>query len=72
MLLRRIEVVDAKHRTENVACGKALQRAGMKFEGTLRSRRVDKNDGHRDDLNYYSVTKEDLYLKDEELIITYS
>lgn len=56
-------VVEAKHRSENIGCGKALQKAGMKFEGTLRSRRIDKKDGHRDDLNYYSISKDDLLVK---------
>lgn len=52
-------IVIADHNKENVASGRVMQKAGMKYDGTLRSRKIDKN-GNRYDLVYYSITKDEL------------
>lgn len=52
-------LVTANHRASNPASGKVMQKAGMKYDGTLRSRRIDP-DGKRSDMIYYSIIKEEL------------
>lgn len=50
--------------SRNPTSSKVMKKAGMAFEGTLRSRIADKN-GVCNDLGYYFITKEE-YLKLKE------
>lgn len=52
-------LVEANHRSSNPASGRVMQKAGMKYDGTLRDRRLDV-DGTRRDMLYYSITKNEL------------
>ena len=52
-------LVEANHRSSNPASGRVMQKAGMKYDGTLRERRID-IDGTRADMLYYSITKNEL------------
>ena len=52
-------LVTANHRSSNPASGKVMQKAGMKYDGTLRERKIDK-DGSRADMVYYSITKDEI------------
>lgn len=55
------ETIYADYMVNNPASGKVMKKSGMTFEGILRSRINDKN-GVRNDLGYYSITREE-YLK---------
>ena len=52
-------LVEANHRSSNPASGRVMQKAGMKYDGTLRERRINL-DGTRADMIYYSITKNEL------------
>ena len=52
-------LVTACHWSSNPASGKVMQKAGMKYDGTLRERRINQ-DGTRADMIYYSITKNEL------------
>lgn len=52
------EVIFAKHLSQNPGSGKVMMKCGLKYEGTLRDRFVDK-DGIRNDLLSYSITKDE-------------
>ena len=52
-------LVEANHRSSNPASGRVMQKSGMKYDGTLRERRID-IDGTRADMLYYSITKNEL------------
>ena len=52
-------LVEANHKAINPASGRVMQKAGMKYDGTLRSRKIYK-DGTRVDMIYYSITKDEL------------
>lgn len=52
-------LVEANHRSSNPASGRIMQKAGMKYEATLRDRKVNP-DGTRADVIYYSIKKEEL------------
>lgn len=52
-------LVEANHRSSNPASGRVMQKAGMKYDGTLRERRIDP-DGTRSNMIYYSITKDEL------------
>ncbi len=54
------EVIFAEHMSNNPASGKVMEKAGMKYEGNLRSRIIDK-DGLRNDLLSYSITKDEYF-----------
>lgn len=56
------EVVCAEHMEYNPGSGKVMEKSGMKKEGVLRSRIVD-GDGKRNDLIYYSITKDEYFSK---------
>ncbi len=51
-------VICANHLSENPASGKVMQKCGMKYEGTLKARYVDKA-GIRNDMLSYSITKDE-------------
>lgn len=53
-------LVEAKHHACNPASGRVMEKAGMKKEGILRERRVNKIKNGYDDLVIYSITKLDL------------
>lgn len=52
------ETVYADYMLNNPASGKIMEKSGMKFEGILRSRIIDK-DGNRNDLGYCSIIREE-------------
>ena len=52
-------MVICNHRSSNPASGRVMQKAGMKYDGTLRARRFEE-DGTRSDMVYYSITKDEL------------
>lgn len=54
-----VELIMAKHNKSNIASGKVMQKANMKYDGTLRSRVIDKVTKERDDFVYYSITKDE-------------
>lgn len=54
-----VELVMAKHNENNPASGKVMQKSGMKYDGMLRSRLIDKDTGDRVGLVYYSISKEE-------------
>ena len=54
-------LVYAIYMSLNPASGKVMEKSGLKYEATLKSRMLDK-DNIRNDLIYYSLTKEE-YLK---------
>ncbi len=57
-------LVFARHMSLNPASGKVMEKAGLKYEATLKGRMLDK-DNIRNDLIYYSLTKDE-YLKDNK------
>ncbi len=52
-------IVEANHRSSNPASGRIMQKAGMKYDGTLRERKIDP-DGSRVDTICYSIKKDEL------------
>lgn len=56
------DTIFAEHLVNNIASGKVMENANMKYEGRLRSRVID-NDGIRNDLDVYSITKEGYFNK---------
>ena len=52
-------MIEAKVRAENIGSIRVCEKAGMKLDAILPKRRVDKFDGHRDDLYIYSLNRED-------------
>lgn len=56
-------LIEAKYNSTNIASGKLLQKVGMKQDGVLRDRRVDKETGKRCDLVICSMLKAEYYAK---------
>ena len=54
------DIINAEFMNNNPASGKVMEKSGMKFEGTLRSRVIDKNN-IRNDLVCYSITKDEYF-----------
>lgn len=54
------ETIWAEYLENNPASGRVMQKVGMKYEGTLRKRIIDK-DNIRNDLHVYSILKEEYY-----------
>ena len=54
------ELICAEYMSNNPASGKVMEKSGMKYEGILRSRVVDK-DNKRNDLISYSITREEYF-----------
>ena len=52
-------MLTAKHLAENPASGKVMQKCGMKYDATIRSGYISKVTGIRDNLVYYSITKDE-------------
>ena len=59
-----LDVIYAYHMSNNPNSGKVMKKAGMSYEGILRGRVFD-NDGVRNDLISYSITKDE-YLNNKE------
>lgn len=57
------ETIYAEYMLLNPGSGKVMEKSGMIFEGTQKSRVIDK-EGNRSDLGVYSLTKEE-YFKNE-------
>ena len=53
-----VNKVEARHDTKNPAAGKVMEKAGMKYEKTLKN--DDINNQGTCDCHYYSITKKDL------------
>ena len=53
-------LVEARHIAGNPASGRVMQKAGMKYEATLRQRRINGETGQIDDLLHYSITKDEI------------
>lgn len=51
------ETIFAEFLTRNPASGRVMEKSGMIYEGEVKSRVVD-NDGNRNDIRSYSITKE--------------
>lgn len=60
-----VEVITAKHNENNLASGKVMQKAGMKCDGILRSRVIDKETKKRVGFVVYSITRDE-YLKNRK------
>lgn len=56
------DVVNAEFMENNPASGRVMEKAGLMYEGKIRSRVIDKN-GLRNDLLNYSITKEEYFNK---------
>lgn len=54
------DLLYAQFMENNPASGKVMEKAGMKYEGVLRSRVIDK-DNKRNNLINYSITKEEYF-----------
>ena len=52
-------LVSANHRSSNPASGRVMQKAGMKYDGTLRERKIDP-DGTRSDVIFYSIKRNEI------------
>ena len=59
----KAETIYAEYMLLNPGSGKVMEKSGMIFEGTQKSRVLDK-EGNRSDLSVYSLTKEE-YFKNE-------
>ena len=53
----RLNRVEAQHETGNPASGRVMQKAGMRYEGTLRQR--VRNKGHFSDVHLYAILSQD-------------
>lgn len=56
----KIHLIEAKHHASNPASGRVMEKAGMKKDGILRERRINKIKEGYDDLIVYSIIKSDL------------
>lgn len=54
------DVIFAEYMTNNPGSGKVMAKSGMKYEGAVRGRILDK-DGNRNDLGSYSITKAEYF-----------
>lgn len=57
----KVETIYANHLASNPASGRVMQKAGMKYEGTLRNRMIDKNTNTPTNLETYSIIKDDYF-----------
>lgn len=57
-----VDIINAEFMENNPASGRVMEKVGMKYEGTLRSRVIDKNNLRNDLLNY-SITKVEYFNK---------
>ena len=54
------DLINAEFMENNPASGRVMEKVGMQYEGTLRSRVIDKNNIRNDLLNY-SITREEYF-----------
>ena len=50
---------EARFNTKNIASGKVMEKAGMKYEGTLREVKINRN-GDYYDMSVYSILRSDI------------
>lgn len=55
-----VYLIETRHISGNPASGRVMEKAGMKKDGVLRNRRINKATGEYNDLIYYSITKDEL------------
>ena len=55
-----IYLVEARHISGNPASGRVMEKAGMRKDGVLRSRRINKHTKERNDAVVYSIIKDEL------------
>ena len=53
------QLIETVVRNDNKGSVKICEKSQMKLDGILRNRRIDKIDGHRDDIRVYSITKQE-------------
>ena len=53
-------LVEARHISGNPASGRVMEKAGMRKDGVLRSRRINKHTKERNDTVVYSIIKDEL------------
>lgn len=58
-----VETIYANHLSANIPSGKVMIKAGMKYEGTLRNRMIDKNTKVSMNLESYSIIKDEYFNK---------
>jgi len=56
-----VETIYAEHWADNPSSGKVMLKSGMKYEGALRSRLIDKNTNKPTNLESYSIIREDYF-----------
>lgn len=56
-----VETIYAEHWADNPSSGKVMLKSGMKYEGSLRNRLIDKNTNKPTNLESYSIIKEDYF-----------
>lgn len=56
-----VETIYANYISNNRASGRVMEKSGMKHDGTLRNRMIDKNTNKHVNLEAYSITKEDYF-----------
>lgn len=59
----RLNRIEAQHEADNPASGRVMEKAGMQYEGTLRSRVFNK--GHFSDVRLYARLRTDAPVRDE-------
>ena len=55
-----VYLVEADYISDNLASGRVMEKAGMKKDGVLRSRRINKVTGKYNDIICYSIKKDEL------------
>ena len=53
------QLIETVVRNDNKGSAKICEKSQMKLDGISRNRRIDKIDGHRDDIRVYSITKQE-------------
>ena len=51
------DLVEARHLVDNPASGRVMEKSGMKYEATLKSRFIDKETNERTDIKVYSKVR---------------
>lgn len=57
----KAETIIAEHLEHNPASGKVMEKSGMKYEGVLRNRTIDKNTNKQTSLLSYSIIKSEYF-----------
>lgn len=56
-----VETIYAEYLSANIASGKVMAKAGMKYEGVLRNRVIDKNTNKPMNLESYSIIRDEYF-----------